>query len=153
MEYLSKFGVGHKKLDSTKVLFSSDGCVKIGQLCHNRTRILIDRLQAHFDECQATESASARSLGFVAIEMMQNGIPPKGDGKFTLQHPDRWSPEAANFLDITSWGTLKDIQKVSTYLIIFKESCLLPSYIEQILEVHIAYSYDPICRIRSLGYY
>jgi hypothetical protein len=30
MQYLSTFGITHKKLDSSKVLFSSDGSVKIG---------------------------------------------------------------------------------------------------------------------------
>jgi hypothetical protein len=30
MQYLSRFGIAHKKLDSSKVLFLSDGCVKIG---------------------------------------------------------------------------------------------------------------------------
>ncbi|KAH7309361.1 hypothetical protein BKA65DRAFT_559574 [Rhexocercosporidium sp. MPI-PUGE-AT-0058] len=47
----------------------------------------------------------------IAIEMMQNSIPPKEDGKFTLKHPDRWSPEASNFLEVTSWGTLNEIRK------------------------------------------
>lgn len=30
MQHLSKFGMAHNKLDSSKVLFSPDGCVKIG---------------------------------------------------------------------------------------------------------------------------
>lgn len=30
IQYLSRFGIAHKKLDGSKVLFSSDGCVKIG---------------------------------------------------------------------------------------------------------------------------
>ncbi|KAH6704170.1 hypothetical protein BKA61DRAFT_581412 [Leptodontidium sp. MPI-SDFR-AT-0119] len=60
---------------------------------------------------RTTESAAARSLGVIAIEMIQNGIPPEEDGKFVLKHPDRWSPEASNFLEVTSWGTLKEIEK------------------------------------------
>ncbi|KAH7309370.1 hypothetical protein BKA65DRAFT_543563 [Rhexocercosporidium sp. MPI-PUGE-AT-0058] len=95
MQYLSKFDLAHKHLDSSRILFSSDGCAKI----------------AHFDECQSTESASARSLGVIAIEMMQNGIAPETDGKLVLMHPERWSPEASNFLEVTSWGTLTDINK------------------------------------------
>ena len=51
-----------------------------------------------FDECTTTESASACSLGIIAIEMMQNGILSKQDGKFLLKHPDHWSLEALNFL-------------------------------------------------------
>jgi hypothetical protein len=30
MQHLSRFGMAHNKLDSSKVLFSPDGCVKIG---------------------------------------------------------------------------------------------------------------------------
>jgi hypothetical protein len=30
MQYLSRFGIAHEKLDSSKVLFSWDGCAKIG---------------------------------------------------------------------------------------------------------------------------
>jgi len=44
--------------------------------------------------------------------MMQNGIPPEQDRKFVLKHPERWSPEASNFLEVTSWGTLREVQKV-----------------------------------------
>lgn len=68
---------------------------------------------AHFDECQSSEAAAARSLGVIAVEMMQNGIPPEMDVKIVLKHPERWSPEVKNFLDVVSWSTLKDIQKVS----------------------------------------
>jgi hypothetical protein len=73
---------------------------------------LIKDAQAHFDECRSTESAAARPLGVIAIEMMQNGIPPETDEKFVLKHPDRWSPEASNFLKVASCGTLNEIQKV-----------------------------------------
>jgi hypothetical protein len=67
---------------------------------------------AHFDEYQATESASTRSLRVIAIEMMQNSIPPEADEKLVLKHPERWSPEASNFIEVTSWGTLKDLKEV-----------------------------------------
>ena len=73
---------------------------------------LITDAQAHFDECRSTESVAARPLGVIAIEMMQNGIPPETDEKFILKHPERWSPEAKNFLEVASWGALKEIQKV-----------------------------------------
>ncbi|PVH71744.1 hypothetical protein DL98DRAFT_596688 [Cadophora sp. DSE1049] len=95
MQYLSRFGLAHKNLDSSKILFSSNGCAKI----------------AHFDECQSSESASARPLGVITVEMMQNGIPPEMDVKIVLKHPERWSPEVSNFLEVVSWSTLKDIQK------------------------------------------
>ncbi|CZT53524.1 uncharacterized protein RSE6_15145 [Rhynchosporium secalis] len=108
MQHLSRFGLCHKKLDSSRVLFSPDGFVKI----------------AHFDECRTTESAAARSLGTIAIEMMQNGIPPE-DGKFVLKHPDRWSPEASNFLEITSWGTLNEIQK-HRFLTVISPTVMVP---------------------------
>jgi hypothetical protein len=113
MQHLSRFGLAHRKLDSSRILFSSNGCAKIGTL--NGVKLghqLINDSLAHFDECQSTESASARALGVIAVEMMQNGIPPEVDGKIVLKHPDRWSPEARNFLEVTSWGTLKDIEKV-----------------------------------------
>lgn len=93
MQYLSRFGIAHEKLDSSKVLFSWDGCAKI----------------AHFGNCQSTELALARSVGIIAIEMMQNGISPITE-KLVLKDPSRWSPEASNFLDIVSWATLKEIR-------------------------------------------
>ncbi|KAG0645015.1 hypothetical protein D0Z07_9210 [Hyphodiscus hymeniophilus] len=86
MQHLSRFGLAHKKLDSSRVLFTSDGCAKI-------------------------KSAAARSIGVIAMEMMQNGIPPESNAKFTLKHPERWSAEASNFLEVVSWGTLTDIAK------------------------------------------
>ena len=73
---------------------------------------LIKDAQAHFDEFRSSESAAARPLGVIAIEMMQNGIPPETDEKFVLKHPERWSLEASNFLEVVSWGTLEDVQKV-----------------------------------------
>jgi hypothetical protein len=113
MQHLSRFGVAHKKLDSSKVLFISDGCVKIGRSSQVAPgHQLTGSAQAYFDECQSTESAAARSIGVIAVEMMQNGIPPESDGKFALKHPERWSAEASNFLEVASWGTLKDIDKV-----------------------------------------
>ncbi|KAH8674427.1 hypothetical protein BGZ60DRAFT_429433 [Tricladium varicosporioides] len=99
MQYLSRFGIGHKRLDGSKVLFSSDGCVKI----------------AHFDDCQSTESASAHPLGIIAIEMMQNGISPASDEKLVLKNPDQWSPEASNFIEVISWATLKEIRDVRAH--------------------------------------
>ena len=50
---------------------------------------LIKDAQAHFNEYRTIESAAARSLGIIAIEIMQNSIPPKDDGKFILKHPNR----------------------------------------------------------------
>jgi hypothetical protein len=67
--------------------------------------------QAHFGNCQSTELALARSVGIIAIEMMQNGISPITE-KLVLKDPSRWSPEASNFLDIVSWATLKEIRDV-----------------------------------------
>lgn len=113
MQYLSRFGIAHRRLDSSKILFSADGCVKIGTLkiLLPVEHQLIIKL-AHFDDCQATESAWARSIGAIAIEMMQNGIPPETDEKLVLKHPERWSAEASNFLEVASWGTLKDVKEV-----------------------------------------
>ncbi|CZT07004.1 uncharacterized protein RAG0_12589 [Rhynchosporium agropyri] len=85
---------------------------------------LIAGALAHFDECKTEESSAARSLGVIAVEMMQNGIPPE-HGKFVLKHPDRWSPEASNFLEVTSWGTLKEIQK-HRFLAIVSPTVMIP---------------------------
>ncbi|KAG9232709.1 hypothetical protein BJ875DRAFT_513936 [Amylocarpus encephaloides] len=94
MKYLSQFGIAHKKLHSSKILFSSDGCAKI----------------AHFDDCQSTELALARPLRIIALEMMQNGNSPTADEKLILKDPGRWSAEVSNFMDVASWATLKEIQ-------------------------------------------
>jgi len=44
--------------------------------------------------------------------MMQNGISPATDEKLVLKNPDKWSPEASNFIEVTSWATLKEIEDV-----------------------------------------
>ena len=54
----------------------------------------------------------ARPLGLIAFEMMEQGSPPETEEKLVLRHPGPWSPEASNFLYITNWGTLKDIEEV-----------------------------------------
>jgi hypothetical protein len=38
--------------------------------------------------------------------------PPEAKGELILSNPEKWSPEASNFLYVTSWGTLKDIESV-----------------------------------------
>jgi hypothetical protein len=45
--------------------------------------------------------------------MMQDGIPPDPGHDLILRHPDQWSPEAANFLAVASWGNLDDLDNVS----------------------------------------
>lgn len=69
-------------------------------------------MEAYFDDCQSTEASTARPVGVIAIQMMQNGSHPARDEKLTLKNPTRWSPEAANFVEVASWATLKEIQKV-----------------------------------------
>jgi hypothetical protein len=78
---------------------------------HLRTTLRVD--SAFLDDYQASTSTHARPLGVIAIEMMQNGIPPEPGHDLVLRHPDRWSPEAANFLAVTSWGSLHDLDNVS----------------------------------------
>jgi len=63
--------------------------------------------------------ALARSLGIIAIEMMQNGVSPTMDEKLVLRDPGGWSPEASNFLDVASWATLKemhDVRRLSVFV-------------------------------------
>lgn len=48
--------------------------------------------------------------------MMQKGISPVPDEKLVLTNPDQWSSEASNFIEVTSWATLKEIQDVSDLL-------------------------------------
>ena len=74
-------------------------------------------MQAHFDDCQSTESASARALGIIAIEMMQKGISPAADEKLVLVNPEKWSPEGRNFVEVADWATLREIQNVRALLI------------------------------------
>jgi hypothetical protein len=72
---LSRFGLAHRKLDSSKVLFLSDGYAKIGMLTQATSGCELTKSNlAHFDECQSTESAAARSIGVIAVEMMQNAL-------------------------------------------------------------------------------
>jgi hypothetical protein len=113
---------------------------------------LIKDAQAHFDECTSTESAAARSLGVIAIEMMQNGIPPETDGKFVLTHPDRWSPEASNFLEVVSWATLNVVQDVSGPLITLSV-CLACFLLASLFNACITHCYDSVYTLCWLGHY
>jgi hypothetical protein len=45
-------------------------------------------------------------------EMIEKGGPPEAKEELVLSHPEKWSPEASNFLYATRWGTLKDIEDV-----------------------------------------
>ncbi|KFY46984.1 hypothetical protein V494_00236 [Pseudogymnoascus sp. VKM F-4513 (FW-928)] len=96
IRHLSKNGVVHNNLNTSKVLFTADGCVKI----------------AFLDDYQLSASTHARPLGVIAIEMMQKGIPPGPGNALILRHPDLWSAEAANFLSVASWGSLQDLENV-----------------------------------------
>ncbi|KFY99055.1 hypothetical protein V498_01029 [Pseudogymnoascus sp. VKM F-4517 (FW-2822)] len=96
IRHLSRNGVVHSKLDTSKVLFTQDGCVKI----------------AFLDDYQASTSTHARPLGIIAIEMMHKGIPPDRGNALILRHPDLWSAEAANFLSVASRGSLQDLINV-----------------------------------------
>ena len=153
MQHLSRFGMSHNKLDSSRVLFSPDGCVKIGAFpaITVPTPGLMNDAQAHFDECRTTESAAARSLGVVAIEMMQNGIPPEEDGKFVLKHPDRWSLEASNFLEVSCWGTLNEVRKVRGSLATLAP--LINNVLASLSNACIANCYDSVYSLCRLGYY
>lgn len=48
---------------------------------------------------------------------MQKGVAPAQDEKLMLTHPDQWSSEASNFIEVTSWATLKEIQDVRNLLL------------------------------------
>ncbi|OAF62593.1 hypothetical protein VC83_00902 [Pseudogymnoascus destructans] len=94
--HLSKNGVVHSNLNTSKVLFTLDGCVKI----------------AFLDDYEASALTHTRPLGVIAIEMMQNGIPPGPGNSLILRHPDLWSAQAAKFLSVASWGSLQDLKNV-----------------------------------------
>jgi hypothetical protein len=54
-------------------------------------------------------------LGRLALEMMQKGVVTEEGGEsgdLVLQSPELWSAEAENFLKVSSWAPLADIQKV-----------------------------------------
>lgn len=120
MQPLAKFGFAHQKLDSSRILLLPENAlvptkvslVKIGMLDPGWAGKRTDRVVAYLDECQLTESTSARPLGIIAFEMMEKGSPPETKGGLILSNPEKWSPEASNFLYVTSWGTLKDIESV-----------------------------------------
>jgi hypothetical protein len=102
-------------LNTSKILFTPDGCVKIGMLIisglSSRTELISQ--VAFLNDYQASTSTHARPLGVIAIEMMQDGIPPDPGHDLILRHLDQWSPEAANFLAVASWGNLDDLDNVS----------------------------------------
>ena len=58
---------------------------------------------AHFDECQVTESASTPLL-CINAKMIEKGSVPEAKEELILSNPEKWSPEAPNFLFVTSGG-------------------------------------------------
>ncbi|KAI9746052.1 MAG: hypothetical protein M1818_000733 [Claussenomyces sp. TS43310] len=56
---------------------------------------------------------------------MQNGIPPDDGGKLAPRHLDLWSPEALDFLEATSGGTLEDIER-HTFLKYVSSTVMIP---------------------------
>lgn len=104
--------MAYKNLNSSKVLFSSDGCAKIGMSINWTSKCQLNKCAlAHFGQCQSTQLALARPLGIIALEMMQNGISPTNE-KLILKDPGSWSAEASNFLDVASWATLTEMHDV-----------------------------------------
>ncbi|KFY28059.1 hypothetical protein V491_00665 [Pseudogymnoascus sp. VKM F-3775] len=91
IRHMSRSGFALNNLDTSKILFTPDGCVKI----------------AFLDDYQPSASTPhARPLGVIAIEMMQGGVPPDPGHNLILRHPDQWSAEAANFLAVASFSSL-----------------------------------------------
>jgi len=64
-------------------------------------------------DCIKAGVTDARPLGVIALEMMEDGTSTDDSQKLCLQHPDQWSAEASNFLDVASWGKLDDVVSVS----------------------------------------
>ncbi|OBT70885.1 hypothetical protein VF21_09993 [Pseudogymnoascus sp. 05NY08] len=97
MRHLSRSRLVLNNLNTSKILFTPDGCVKI----------------AFLDDYQpSTSTPRARPLGVITIEMMQRGIPPDPGHGLILKHPNQWSPEAANFLAVASWSSLDVLDNV-----------------------------------------
>lgn len=44
--------------------------------------------------------------------MIEKGGPPEAKEELVLSQPEKWSPEASNFLSVTGRATLKDIENV-----------------------------------------
>ena len=111
MQHLSKSGLAHTRLDSSRVLFAPDGSAKIGTLPESKNEHLLNP-PAHFDECQPSKSNSAHSLAIIAVQMMENDTATDRDGTIALTQPEKWSTSASTFVKVASAGTLKDIEKV-----------------------------------------
>lgn len=47
--------------------------------------------------------------------MMETGS-PEVSGQLVLTDPEKWSSAASNFLDVTSQGTLEDIENVRRFV-------------------------------------
>lgn len=103
----------HKELDSSKVLFKSNGDVKLGIYPPSSFQSQIINYQVYFDECYTTAKGLSKPLGAIALEMMQSNKPSEEDTKFHLKHPARWSGELKNFMHISFHGTLEDVENVS----------------------------------------
>ena len=99
MLYLESRGLCFTSPSLSKVLFASDGTVQL----------------AFFESSSDAGFATARILGIITLAMMQKGITSEdtgSSGELTLNTPSMWSPEAQNFLDISSHAALSAVTKV-----------------------------------------
>ncbi|KFY32538.1 hypothetical protein V493_00089 [Pseudogymnoascus sp. VKM F-4281 (FW-2241)] len=79
-------------------------------VCHHASVAIRTNYAAFLDDYEASALTHVRPLGVIAIEMMQNGIPPGPGSSLFLRHPDLWSAQAAKFLSVASWGRLQDLK-------------------------------------------
>lgn len=101
-------------LDSSKVLFASDASVKLCMFIPPYAcSFQVDITSAHFDQCESSGISSARSIGIIAIEMMQNGIAPGPEDKLSLKSPALWTSRALEFLELASNATIGKVRKAS----------------------------------------
>jgi hypothetical protein len=74
----------------------------------------------------------------------------KGNQKITLQHPQNWSPEAKNFLENTSFRSLKEIRMVNfMYILTLSEQVQLIFIAPFYKARSVANNYSPIYKLCS----
>jgi hypothetical protein len=74
---------------------------------------IADLTLSYIGNCVKDGTQRARPLGVIAIEMMENGLPPPNENKLALRNPEPWSKVAVNFITVADWGTLDDVKSVS----------------------------------------
>jgi hypothetical protein len=114
LDFLATQDMMHGDITCSNILLSPRGDVKVGK--SSSTQILLAfanlSIRANPDRCvridpQSPEMCDTEALGFVMLQLMERGRGHRE--RLTLEHPDKWSPQADKFLQATASNSAKKL--------------------------------------------